>query len=253
MVEELQPERSLNHMPFTTVMFVLQSSSLDQSQMADLQVELQQVTSDLAKFELTLALKETERGLLAQVEYNRDLFDEPFIQRLFGHYETLLRSVVLDPKQRISQLPLLTPQERHQLLTQWNDTKTTYPIDSCVHHLFEEQAARKPRALAIQYGPKTLTYGELNVRANQLAHYLKRFQIGPDTRVGVCLERSIDLVISFLAIVKAGAAYVPLDPDYPQERLEFMLNDTGLSVVLTQENLLPRVPAGTDWKSTRLN
>ena len=242
MVEELQPERSLNHMPFTRVMFVLQNRSLDELQMAGLKVELEQVTSDLAKFELTLVLKENAHGLLAQVEYNRDLFDEASMARLLSHFEVLLRGIVQDSEQPISQLPLLTPQEQRQLLVEWNNNTTNYPRDLCVDQWFEMQAARRPGAVALRFDDRTISYGELNARANQLARHLARFNIGPDALIGVCLERSIDLVIAFLAVLKAGAAYVPLDPDYPKDRLAFMLRDTGIPVLLTEARLIDKLP-----------
>jgi amino acid adenylation domain-containing protein/FkbH-like protein len=242
MVEELQPERSLNHMPFTKVMFVLQNSSLEEFSITHLKMELEQVNSDFAKFELTLTLKETVRGLLAHVEYNCDLFDESSIARLLDHYEIILRGIVSGPQQNISRLPMLTAQEQQQLLVLWNDTKTNYPRDSCVHHLFEAQAALSPDAVAIRFDGQTISYRELNARANQLAQYLARFDIGPETLVGVCLERSIDLVVAFLASLKTGAAYVPLDIDYPKGRLAFMFSDTRTPVLLTRESFLEKLP-----------
>jgi amino acid adenylation domain-containing protein len=260
MVEELQPERSLNHMPFTKVMFVLQNNCLEEFAIDDLKVELDQVTSDLAKFELTLVIKETGRGLLAHAEYNSDLFDETTIIRFLNHYETLLRGIISAPLQRISQLPMLTPQEKRQLLYEWNGTKTNYPADACVHRLFEAQAALRPNAIAVSSDGKTITYRELNQRANQLAQYLTRWEVGTETLVGVSLEHPIDLVVAFLAALKTGGAYVPLDLEYPKERLAFMLNDTRAPVLLTQQSLVDKLPrtnarivcVDRDWEAIAL-
>ena len=242
MVEELQPERSLNHMPFTKVMFVLQNSCLEEFSMADLRVELEQVTSDLAKFELTLVIKETTHGLLAHVEYNSDLFDAGTVERLLGHYETLLRAVASEPQQAISRLPMLTGQEESQLLIEWNDTRTAYPSDASVHELFEGQAALRPGAIAVIIDGKKITYGDLNQRANQLARHLARLNIGPETLVTVCLDHSIEVVVAFLAVLKTGAAYIPLDPEYPKERLAFMLSDSGTPLLLTQASIAQKLP-----------
>ena len=148
-----------------------------------------------------------------------------------------------DPGQRISQLPLLTEAERHQLLVEWNDTAVEYPRDRCIHQLFEAQVERSPEATALVYEDQQLTYGELNARANRLAHHLRSLGVGPEVLVGVCLERSLELVVGLLAILKAGGAYVPLDPSYPAERLAFMLQDTQAPVLLTQQRLLARLPA----------
>ena len=147
------------------------------------------------------------------------------------------------PGKRISQLPLLTEAERHQLLVEWNDTAVEYPRDRCIHQLFEAQVERSPEATALVYEDQQLTYGELNARANRLAHHLRSLGVGPEVLVGVCLERSLELVVGLLAILKAGGAYVPLDPSYPAERLAFMLQDTQAPVLLTQQRLLAHLPA----------
>ena len=154
------------------------------------------------------------------------------------HFQILLEGIVANPEQPISDLPLLTPQKRHQLLIEWNDTETDYPADKSIHQLVEEQAEKTPDAVAVVYENQGLTYRDLNAKANQLAHYLKKLGVGPDVLVGICVERSLEMIVGLLGIVKAGGAYVPLDPGYPKERLEFMLEDTDVAVLLTQEHLL---------------
>ena len=155
-----------------------------------------------------------------------------------GHFQTLLEAIVADPDQSIATLPILTEAERHQILVEWNDTAADYPKDKCIHQLFEEQVERTPDAIALEFEDKQITYRELNRRANQLAHYLISLGIGPEKLVGICVERSIEMVVGLLGILKAGGAYVPLDPAYPKERLRFMLEDSQVSVLLTQENLV---------------
>ena len=157
------------------------------------------------------------------------------------HFKTLLEGVVADADQRIGELPLLTASERHQLLVEWNDTATDYPQDRCIHQLFEEQAARTPDAVAVVFEDERLSYGELDARANRLAHHLRGCGVGPEVVVGLCLERSPAMVIGLLAILKAGGAYLPLDPDYPSQRLSFMLKDAGAPVLLTHSALAARL------------
>ena len=177
---------------------------------------------------------ETIQGALI---YNTNLFDAATIARLAGHYRTLLEGIVADPGQAVRELPMLTEAERHQILVEWNDTAVAYPDNRCVHELFEDQVARTPRALAVCYGDQSLTYADLNGRANRLAHYLQKLGVGPETPVGLCMERSLEMVIGLLGILKAGGTYVPLDPASPEERLVFMAGDAQLQLLLTQKPL----------------
>src|SRR5258706_9911036 len=195
------------------------------------------------KFDLTLFLHETASGLEGAVEYATELFDRPTIERLIGHFERVLRAMVADPARRVSELSLLSETERHQLVTAWNDTGVAYPQECCLHELFAAQAARAPDAPAVIYQDQTLSYGELEGRANQLAHYLRRVGVGPDTVVGLCVERSPALVVGVLGILKAGGAYFPLDPSYPAERLGYMLADADAPVLVTQAALTEPLPA----------
>ena len=240
LVEELQPERNLGHSPLFQVMFVLQNTvaSAPVREFAGIKLRLFGVESEPAKFDVMLTMREGAGGLKGSLLYNTDLFDEVTIKRMVGHFQTLLEGIVVHPEQRISELSLLTDPERHQLLVEWNDTKGEYPRDKCIHRLFEDQVERSPDAIALANADQQLTYGALNRRANQLAHYLRKQGVGPEVLVGICMERSLDLIVGLLGILKAGGAYVPLEPDYPKERLAFMREDAEVSLLLTQEKFL---------------
>jgi amino acid adenylation domain-containing protein len=242
LVEALQPERNLSHTPLFQVMFVLENAPISTVELTGLTVNLLRLRSKTAKFDLTLAMENTTTGLVGMWEYNTNLFDAGTIERMVGHFVTLLESIVANPQERISQLPLLTQPEQHQLLVEWNDTQAEYSHDKCIHQLFEEQVQRTPDAVAVVFEDEHFTYHELNCRANQLAHYLKSLGVGADVLVGLCVERSLEMLVGLLGILKAGGAYVPLDPEYPQERLQFMLEDAQLSVLLTQQHLLEKLP-----------
>jgi len=190
------------------------------------------------QFDVTLQMAEVGDTLLGSFKYNVDLFDADTIARMQGHFRTLLEGIAADPDRRLSNLPLLTDAERYQLIVAWNNTQSDYPRDRCVHQLFEAQAARTPDATAAIFESGALTYRELNQRSNQLAHYLRRLGVGPETLVGLSVERSPDMLVGLLGILKAGGAYVPLDPAFPTDRLAFMLEDSGARVLLTQRSLL---------------
>ncbi|HVS52164.1 MAG TPA: amino acid adenylation domain-containing protein [Opitutaceae bacterium] len=237
LVQELRPDRTASRNPLFQVMFVLQNAPMPPTELPRLTLEPLEVDTGTAKFDLTLSMVESAQGLRAALEYNADLFEPTTIQRLLGCYQTLLESVVADPEQPIATLPLLTPAERHQVLSEFNATASDYPRDRTIPELFAEQVARRPEAVALTCDGKNITYRELDTRANQLAHALRRIGIGPDKLAGVCLPRSIDLLVALLGILKAGGAYVSFDPGYPPERIAFMIADTGASVVLTHESL----------------
>ena len=242
LVEELRPERDLRSTPLFQVMFVFNNTALNFDQFGAVQVTPVAIESTIARFDLTLSVIEFETGWRALLEYNTDLFDPATIERMVGHFQTLLVGIVADPEQRLAELPLLTAAERHQLLVEWNATASDYPKEKCLHQLFEEQVARTPEAEALVFEDQRLTYRELNARANQLAQHLQMLGVGPETTVGVCLERSVEMMVGLLGILKAGGAYVPLDPGYPAERVAFMLEDGKPLVLLTQAALLATVP-----------
>nr|UBH04475.1 NosC [Desmonostoc muscorum CCALA 125] len=256
LVEALQPQRDLSHTPLFQVMFALQNVPLSGVELAGLSVTPLMPESTIAKFDLTLLMENTADGLVGVWEYSTDLFDGSTIERMSGHFVTLLESIVANPEQQISQLPLLTQIEQQQLLVEWNNTQADYPQDLCIHQLFEEQAARTPDAVAVEFENQQLTYQQLNSRANELGHYLQSLGVGADVLVGICVERSIEMVVGLLGILKAGGAYVPLDPDYPSDRLSFMLEDAQLRVLLTQQQLKEKLPQhhgqvvclDTDWE-----
>ncbi|MFW6357635.1 MAG: amino acid adenylation domain-containing protein, partial [Chroococcales cyanobacterium] len=243
-VEAIQPERQLNIPPLFQVMFVLQNTPVETLQLPGLEIEALRGNHSSAKFDLTLFITETEAGLTANLEYSTDLFQAETIDRLLRHWETLLQGIVTQPNQLISQLPLLTFEEKVQL-NHWNETATDYPA-LCLHSLVEMQVEKTPNAIAVmdvetRHGA-SVRYAELNAKANQLAHYLQSLGIGPNVPVGVCLERSPQMMIAVLGILKAGGAYVPLDPDYPSDRISLMLSDAQCPIVLTQEALIAQLP-----------
>ena len=242
LVEELQPERNLSYNPLFQVMFVLQNAESEAWEFPGITFTPLEIESVTAKFDLTLAIKEKESDLRGVLEYNSDLFDETTISRMVGHLQTLLAGIVANPDLQVSELPLLTQTERHQLLVEWNDTGVDYPKHKCIHQLFEEQVEKTPNAVALVFGDQRLTYREVNSKANQLAHYLQKLGVKPETLVGICVERSPLMVIGLMGILKAGGAYVPLDPNYPQERLAFMLEDSQVSLLLTQQKLIEGLP-----------
>jgi amino acid adenylation domain-containing protein len=236
LVEDLQPKREMSHSPLFQVMMVLQNAPRTELQLPGLTLSSLEVNNRTSKFDLTLLLEEQDDCVRGLFEYNADLFDEATVQRMAGHFQTLLDGIVADANRSISELPLLTQPELEQLI-QWNETQASYPNQSS-HQIFEEQVARTPEAIALVFADEQLSYRELNRRANQLAHYLQRLGVGPEKLVGICMERSVEMIVSLLAVLKAGGAYVPLDPEYPRERLSFMLADAAVRVLLTQERLL---------------
>jgi amino acid adenylation domain-containing protein len=256
LVEELHPERSLSRHPLFQVMFGFQNAPMEALELPGLTLSPQTVEFTTTRFDLEFILWEGSdgfrslwgekwehsEGIRGVVVYNTDLFDETTISRMQGHFKTLLESIVANPQARIANLPLLSQSERHQLLMEWNDTFADYPKHQCIHHLFEEQVDRTPDAIAVIYEDKQLTYRELNNRSNQLAHHLQKLGVSPEALVGICMERSVEMIVGLLGILKAGGAYVPLDPSYPPERLSFMLEDAQVSVLLTQEKLVGRLP-----------
>ncbi|MHA6757541.1 amino acid adenylation domain-containing protein [Streptacidiphilus sp. PAMC 29251] len=250
LVEELAPERDLSRNPLVQTMLVLQNVRDSRSwELAGLDVEPLPGVAHEAKFDLSMYLAEANDGTLdGAVVYTTDLFDEGTAARLVGHFQNLLVAVTTRPDTRLSELELLSAAERRQILSEWNDTAADHPDTATLHQLFEERARTSPTAVAVTCGPVTLTYRELNERANQLAHELReRHGIGPDIPVGVCLDRSPDLVCALLGILKAGGAYVPLDPDHPADRLAHLVEDTATPLVITHTGHVDRLPAGTPY------
>ena len=241
LVEELNPERSLSHTPLFQVLFAVQNMPKSFLTLPGLELQDFRLNRKTSKFDLSLFISESSNSLTVAFEYNTDLFAESTIARMLRHFEVLLQGIVAAPDQRISELPLLTDSERHQLLVEWNDTQAEFPQEKCPHVLFEEQVERTPNSAAVVFDSQQLTYAELNSRANKLAHYLRKRGVGPDVIVGLFFERSLEMVVGVLGILKAGAAYLPLDASYPPDRLKFMLQDAAVKVLLTQEHLRERL------------
>jgi amino acid adenylation domain-containing protein len=241
-VTAVQPPRSASYSPLFQVMLNWRDRDqlLSFIGLEGLEVEMLLAASRTAKFDLTLMLTDGDKTIDLEIEHSADLFDEATIERLAGHFSTLLEGITADPDARVSELPLLTSAERQQALVEWNATTSPYPKDRCLHELFEEQAARGPDAVAVTFEDRRWTYRELNERADRLARRLSQFGVGPDTLVAVCVERSLDMVAALLGVHKAGGAYVPLDPAYPRERLAYMLRDSEALVVLTETRLRSR-------------
>ncbi|WAN70078.1 amino acid adenylation domain-containing protein [Moorena producens JHB] len=246
LVEQLQPERSLSQNPLFQVVFALQQEEIFKPSYSLPNLEVGLYEGARAKMTVRMDLElhlwlegEEIKGFCA---YNRDLFEAETISRMLSHYQNLLSAAVETTERPISQLPLMTEAELDQILVEWNNTKIDYPTDKCIHQLFEEQVEKTPDAVAVVFEQQKLTYSQLNSKANQLAYYLQKLGVVPETLVGICVERSIEMVVGILAILKAGGAYVPLDPNYPTSRINYMVEDAQVSIILTQEKWQHHLP-----------
>ncbi|MCH9648390.1 MAG: amino acid adenylation domain-containing protein [Deltaproteobacteria bacterium] len=242
LVDELQPERQAGRNPFFQVAFALQNTPQEATAVADLEITPYTIETDTAVFDLTLSLFPGPKSHQASLQFDRDGFDETTIRRWCGQFLRLLTAIGESPQLRLRELPLLGAVDRHQLVVEWNATDTAYPRDAAIHHLFEEQARRRPDDAAVIDGDTTLTYGQLDQRANQVARALLRQGVGPGDLVGLLLERSSLLVEGILGTLKVGAAFLPLDPDYPAERLTFMMQDAEAAALLVGAGLEERLP-----------
>ncbi len=244
LAREASSQHDLNYPPVFQVMFALQNAPASMHVLPGLQVE--SVLDDQPRVRLDLELYAWQRESRLELYwiYNRDLFDRWRIEQMACDFGRLLESVIAGPNVTLRNLQMISNADRRRMLSEWNQTAFDYPRNSCVHHLFEEQAAKTPLAVAAELAEQRLTYGELDQHANQLAHHLLKLGVGPDVRVAICMERSPELLIALLGVLKAGGAYVPLDPAYPQERLAYMLEDSGASILLTQSKLLSNLPIG---------
>ncbi|MGV3772896.1 MAG: non-ribosomal peptide synthetase [Verrucomicrobiales bacterium] len=256
LVEELHPERSSTHSPFVQVVFSQENDFVEQH-FANIEAEVIEVDSGTAKFELILVAKEKADGLALVAEFNTDLFEKATVEGWLKRLEILLQGMAANRELRLPQLPLLASEERKTILETWNATARDYPRNESIHQLFEAQVAKSPEAIAVVYGERSMTYRDLNARANQLAHRLQKMRVGYQSYVGLFMERSPEMLVGMLGILKAGGAYVPLDSNYPKERLAFMVEDAQLPVIITQESLAEFLPASnatllrldTEWES----
>jgi len=241
LLKKLDVHSDGSHLPLVSVIF-----NLDQPgavpPMQGLQVDWVPQPVQYTAFDLTFNLTEVGETAILECDYNCDIFKPETIQRWLGHFLTLLQGIVADIETQVSALPLLTDRERQQILVDWNQTAADYPKDQPIAALFAQQVEKTPEAVAVTFAEQQLTYAQLNQRANQLAWHLQRLGIQPETLVGVCMERSLEMVIALWGVLKAGGAYLPLDPSYPSARLAFMLEDAQVAVLLTQEKLRSQLP-----------
>jgi amino acid adenylation domain-containing protein len=261
LVEELQPERDPSRQPLFQVMFALTASNNQPSGKGGSGQGLALKPFDYdymtTRYDLELFISDIGDGFVGKFIYNTDLFDTATIKRMTAHFRALLESIIANPHQPVSSLSILSETERQLLLHDWNDTQRPFPSHLCLHQLFEAQVQSAPDATALIFQDEHLSYRQLNNRANLLAHRLRRLGVRPEHRVAILMERHPQLIVSLLAILKAGGCYLPLDPEYPQERLSFMLADANVRVLLTQQHLastvtgdcLEVVCVDTDWSS----
>ena len=242
LVSELNPERDSTGSSVVQVMLTLQNSPRPAAEMPGLKFELLDIYTGRALYDLAIEFQERAGRLVGWFDYDSDLFKAATIARMGGHFRRILEAAMADPDRTVAELPMLSEDERRQVLETWNASSLDHPHDTCVHQLVERQAARTPDAVAVSCGEQSLSYGELNAQANRLAHRLRRLGVGPGVLVGICVDRSLEMIVGLLAILKAGGGYVPLDPEYPAERLAFLLRDSAAPVLLTQRRLLPSLP-----------
>jgi len=241
LVDELRPNRDLSRTPLFQVVFALENAPSETLQLEGLTLRAVELERRTAKFDLTLSLAEYDHGLTGHLDYNTDLFRPTTIARMLRHFEAVLEAVVADPAQALGAIPLLSDADRQHLIVEWNDRQSAAPFGT-IHTRFEAQAARTPDRVAVAFEDQQLTYRELNAQANRLAHHLQALGVGPDERIGLCVQRSVETVVAILGILKAGGAYLPLDADLPIERLSLLLTDADVRVLLTQEGLVNRLP-----------
>ncbi|NWB25308.1 AMP-binding protein, partial [Pseudomonas sp. D4002] len=254
LVEALRPERNLSHSPLFQVLYNHQSAGRQAiPQLPGLVIKAQEWESRTAQFDLTLDTLDADGELSATLTYATDLFDASTAQRMAAHWLNLLQGIVADPQRRIGELPLLDATEQQHNIAQWNPGPRSFPSDTCAHQLIAEQARQRPDAVALRCNGQTLTYAELNAQANRRAHQLIAHGVGPDVLAGLAAERGIEMIVGLLAILKAGGAYVPLDPTYPQDRLAYMMQDSGIQLLLAQASLAGQLPVPDGVKTLLLD
>jgi amino acid adenylation domain-containing protein len=241
LVRNLKLRRDPSRLPLVEVQFNLEKVATDLT-CPDLQVEVDPNPKTAVNFDLFVNIVESEKGLLIDCDYNSDLFERETIARWLTHFDTLLKSLAGDINQEVGRLPILTEVELRQILQDWNATERDYPRHKCVHELFEEQAARRPDAIAVSFDGSSLTYAQLDKRANQLARHLIKVGVTPGSLVGIALDRSLDLLVGLFGIWKAGAGYLPLDAAYPRDRVAFIMEETSLATLVTHSKLVPNLP-----------
>lgn len=237
-VEKLQPERDMSYQPLFQVMFILQNIPVNSQPLREVEMSMIDVDMGTSTFDITLNLAETYKGLSASIEYNTDLFNRSTIEQMLQHYENLLNNIILSPGSAISSLQIMDEYEINRIVNEWNNSRLLYENCRCIHKLFERQVALCPDSIAAVYEEKSITYRELNERSNQLARKLKKLGMAPENIAAICIERSLEMLISVLGVLKSGGAYLPLDASYPEERLRFMIEDANVKVLITQSHLV---------------
>jgi len=243
LIRKLDLPRDTSRLPLLSVMFNLDPGGMDQPDFAGLGTSVMSNPKSYTNVDLFLNIFPAEDELRLECDYNSDLFDRETVRRWLDHYRTLIEGIIADPERPLSAIPMLSQAERNRLVSEWNRTGSDYPRESCLHQLIEEQVERTPEAIALVSGEHRVTYAELDRRANRLAHHLQSLGVGPEVLVGVCLERTPEMLVTLLAIQKAGGAYLPLDPDFPRERIGFILEDARIPVLITQAALKAELPA----------
>ena len=240
LVDHLNPPRNTNHNALFQIMMAMNTNEKTALELPEVTIKPYRMQKQLisVKFDLVLMLSTTDDGLFCHFEYNSDIFSSNFIERMADSFNLLLQGIVANKSQLIAELPILTTKQIQYQLYDLNKTRSEYSSESCIHELIEQQAEKFPNATALVFAKQTLNYQQFNIQVNQLAHYLLSHKVKPDDIIGICIDRSMDMIIALLAILKAGAAYLPLDPDYPKERLKYMIQDSKLSMILTHKNLL---------------
>ena len=242
LVEELRPERTLSHGPLFQTMFVFQNDPRSAPIGDGLAFSSFDLNYGAEKNDLTLQVIEQQHRLVGSLGYSTDLFDESTIKRMMEHWQRILEAIALDPEQSLAEIELLSVDERRQVLTEWNATAREFPQDVCLQDLFERQVQLTPDAPAVSFADQRLTYAELDVRANRLAHYLRKAGVGPETPVAIYLDRSLDMIVALLGVLKAGGAYLPLETTQPKARVRFVLDDAQVGVILAQERTAAMLP-----------
>ena len=242
LVEQLQPERSLSYSPIFQVAFALHNTPETKTGVEEMKLVAVGVENPTAKFDLDLNIMESRGGLVGAIEYNKDLFEEGTMERMMRHLEVTLEAMASKPGERIGELELLSEAERGQQLYEWNDTSREYERGKSIAEIFEQQVERTPDLIAVKYGEEEISYKELNRRANQMGHYLSKRGVGPEVLVGICVERSVEMVVAIVGVMKAGGGYVPLNGEDPVERLSYMLEETTTPVVVTQGRMVEKLP-----------
>ncbi|MDQ3174281.1 MAG: amino acid adenylation domain-containing protein, partial [Acidobacteriota bacterium] len=242
LVQDLNPEKDMSRTALFDVLFQYEEREPPTLELGDVKARVIDTNLGYGKYDLNLSIQGGGDGLSGTVVYNADIYDGETIERMMRHFEVILEAVTSHPEQRLGDVPLLNKDEEYQQLVTWNSTHASYPEGKTIHQLFEEQAEKTPNNTAVVYGDTHLTYRELDERANQLGHYLRNRGVAPDALVALCLKKSADMIVALLGVLKAGGAYLPMDPAYPEERLRFMIEDSGVSHLITTRSLVGSVP-----------